>query len=158
VSAGPGPTKGRKPVYLHPGQVFVSAEAASVTTILGSCVAVCLWDPARGLGGVNHYLLPHRSGGATSSRFGDVSLGQLVDRLVALGGVLSRLRAKVFGGAWVTRVSPPTEGHLGQQNVEVARRLLEREGIPVVAEDTGGDHGRRLVFHTDDGSAWVRRI
>lgn len=146
-------------VYLHAGHVAAFREPRAISTVLGSCVAVCLWDLGQGIGGMNHYLLPHRAGAAeTSPRFGNVALEQLVDELVRLGGRFSQLQAKVFGGASVLAPPRPGAEPLGEQNVRVARSLLGAAGIPIVAEDTGGTRGRRLIFQTDDGLAFVKRL
>ena len=149
----------RTPTYLHPGQVFVSATPAEVTTILGSCVAVCVWDRALRVGGANHYLLPHGvESGPSPARFGDVALRRLIDGVLALGCQRRNLEAKVFGGACVLEALRGKGRHLGRKNVEMALAVLRQEGIPVVAEDTGGGRGRKIVFHTDDGAAWVKRL
>jgi chemotaxis protein CheD len=122
------PLEPAKRVYLAPGQLFASADHVQVTTILGSCVAVCLFDSEAELGGVNHFLLP--LGTPPSPRFADHATTLLLQRVLALGA----------------------------RNVEVARERLSAEGIPVVAEDTGGDLGRKLIFEVRTGSAWVRAI
>ncbi len=143
-------------VYLQPGQLYASEQPSAVTTVLGSCVAICLWDPARGIGGMNHYLLPFFAGdGHGSARFGNVAVAQLVDRMAALGASRSRLKAKVFGGACVLDAFRARRGHLGEKNAGVAFRLLEDLGVPVVSRDVGGRCGRKLIFHTDRGNAWV---
>ena len=142
-------------VYLAPGRLYASAEAAQVTTILGSCVAVCVWDPRQRVGGINHFLLPE--GVPASPRFGASAIPLLIAEVLALGARRARLRAKVFGGACVLeafRNSHP----LGLRNLEVARERLTAEQVPVVGEDVGGDHGRKLVFDVQTGSAWVRAI
>jgi len=149
----------RKAVYLHPGQVFVSPDPTEVTTILGSCVAVCVFDPVLRLGGTNHYLLPHWVGnGSSSTRFGNVAVRSLIDRMLALGGQRQNLQAKVFGGACVIDAFQGRGDHLGTKNAEVALRTLRHEGIPVVADDVGGRRGRKVIFHTDTGVALVRLI
>ncbi|PYQ18463.1 MAG: hypothetical protein DMF79_14935 [Acidobacteria bacterium] len=105
-------------VYLAPGRLYASAEAVQVTTILGSCVSVCLWDAQQRVGGINHFLLPE--GVPPSPRFGASATSLLIEEVLALGARRSRLRAKVFGGACVLeafRKSHP----LGMRNVEVAR-------------------------------------
>jgi chemotaxis protein CheD len=146
-------------VYLHPGHVFVSAAPTAVSTILGSCVAVCLYDPGRGIGGVNHYLLPHWAGaGCSSARFGNVAIRELVEGVLALGGVRERLEAKVFGGACVLEAFSQREVHLGDQNVGRAFDCLAQEGVTIASQATGGRRGRKLVFHTGDGSAWIKEI
>jgi chemotaxis protein CheD len=149
----------RTSLYLHPGQVFVSASPAEVTTILGSCVAVCVWNPRLRVGGANHYLLPDGAdSGPSASRFGRVALRRLIDGLLSLGCQKRHLEAKVFGGACVLEALRGKERHLGRKNVEIALTVLHQEGIRVVAEDTGGGRGRKVVFHTDDGAAWVKRL
>ncbi len=146
-------------VYLHPGQVFASAEPATVTTVLGSCVSVCLFDPSAQLGGINHYLLPHWVGNGTSSpRFGNVAMETLFEGILALGARKGELRAKVFGGACVLGAFQRRERHLGEQNVDRALRFLLEAGVPVVAQDTGGQRGRKLVFRTGDGAAWLKAL
>ncbi|MFQ5882235.1 MAG: chemotaxis protein CheD [Candidatus Methylomirabilales bacterium] len=150
---------GRLTIYLHPGQVFASSEPYVVTTILGSCVAVCLWDPLLGVGGINHYLLPYRVGdGQSSPSFGNVAVHCLIEKLLALGSVRRNLQAKLFGGGCVIEAFRGKDGHLGMKNVQVARGLLEDEGIPVVEDDVGGRQGRRLIFHVNDGTTWVKQL
>lgn len=148
----------RATVYLHPGQLFASSTPSAVTTILGSCVAIVLWDEAAGIGGLNHYLLPlWARHGEDTLRFGNVAFERLLDDLIALGAVKGRLRAKVFGGACLL-ASESNGHHLGTKNVEVARSLLADAHIPIVAEDVGGHRGRKLIVHTDTGDAWVKRL
>ena len=153
-AATPGDT-----AYVHVGQLYASAEQRLVSTILGSCVSVCLWDPEVGVGGLNHFLLPQCvNNGVSSSRFGNVAIRELLSEVHRLGGARHRLQAKVFGGASVIDAFQTTNGSLGMQNVSLARRFLADAGIPIVNEDVGGSQGRKLVFRTSDGSAWVRHI
>lgn len=145
--------------YVHVGQLFTSPKACTVTTILGSCVSVCLWDPTTGAGGLNHFLLPQCvENGISSPRFGNVAIHRLLHELAGLGSPRARLKAKVFGGASVIDAFQSANESLGLKNVNVARRLLADAGIPIVAEDIGGAQGRKLVFQTGDGAAWVRKI
>ncbi len=146
-------------VYLHPGQMIAFQESAAVTTILGSCVAVCLCDPESGVGGMNHFLLPFDNGeGQAAARFGDRAVPELIARLLALGAAAGRLQAKLFGGACVLEAFRDRENHLGSQNVRVARQILAAAAIPIVGADVEGRRGRKLVFHTDDGAAWVKPL
>ena len=146
-------------IYLHPGQLFVAAGPAAVTTILGSCVAVCLWDSTLGIGGINHYLLP--SGLRTAStglRYGNVAIESLLEKLARAGARAPNLRAKLFGGACVLDAMRGKENHLGDKNVETARMALAEADIPVIASDVGGTRGRKLIFYPHDGSALVKLI
>jgi chemotaxis protein CheD len=149
----------RTSYYLHPGQIFVSTESHAVTTILGSCVSVCLWDPISEIGGINHFLLPFDGGDAQGSgRFGNLAMRELVEKLLAIGAGQDRLQAKLFGGACVLEAFRNRPNHLGGQNVEVARRMLAALNVPIIGEDVEGQNGRKLIYHTDTGSAWIKLL
>jgi chemotaxis protein CheD len=120
-------------------------------------VAVCLYDPVARVGGVNHFLLPHHVERERSARFGSVAVPQLVDAVVRAGATRSSLVAKVFGGASVI-AGAPNARRLGDENAALALRLLEEARIPVLDHDVGGPRGRKLVFVTDVGTAWVRAL
>jgi chemotaxis protein CheD len=147
-------------VYLHPAQMHVATAPCAIKTLLGSCVAVCLWDAEARVGGVVHYLLPHgREGRAETGRYGNLAIPALVRAVCALGGSTGALKAKIFGGAKVLPSLKPSNGlSLGDSNVAVARELLTAHNVSLVASDVGGDRGRRLLFHVEDGSAWVWRL
>jgi chemotaxis protein CheD len=151
-------------VYLHPGQLVASKEPCVVTTILGSCVSVCVFDPERRVGGMNHFVLPESfDKSASSARFAPAAHEDLLARILELGASHEKLRAKLFGGAFIFSQFKDA-GHadreqpLGLRNVAAARQLLLDAGIPVVAEDVGGGRGRKVVFHTGSGEAWVKTL
>ncbi len=155
----------RTKVYVPPGGFSIARMPTAISTILGSCVSVCLWDPERSVGGLNHFLLPHWvEGGGDSWRYGNAAIEGLIDAVVASGARESGLRAKVFGGARVLAAFAGSGGagrpggHLGGRNVEIAQQTLARRAIPIVALAVGGERGRKLIFHTDDGSAWVKLL
>jgi chemotaxis protein CheD len=144
--------------YLVPGGLFASEEPTLVTTILGSCVSVCLFDPARRIGGANHFLLPHWvQGPHESNRYGVVAVATLIKKLVAFGSRGPELRAKIFGGARLLGSTSPASD-VGSKNAKLAQKLLAEAEVPVVAHDLGGDRSRKLVFRTSDGASWVRRL
>jgi len=149
--------------FLHAGQVFVSAEAQSVVLILGSCVAVCIWDSANGIGGATHYLLPTWDGkGTQSPRYGDVAVSVLLQKLLEAGADRGHLRAKVFGGGCLfgsmRDSNSRREQHLGSRNVEVALEMLMKARIPVVSSDVGADRGQRIVFCTGSGESLAKTL
>ncbi len=148
--------KARRSVYLHAGQVHASAEPVSVVTVLGSCVAVCLFDRQARVGGMNHFLLPNPTIREQSPRFGSVAMSHLLAEVLKLGARRDRLEAKVFGGACVIDAFKTRD--LGTENVNLALRSLQETGIPVLERDVGGKQGRKVVFHADAGSAWVRKL
>lgn len=144
--------------YLHPGQLFASAERYSISTILGTCVSVCLWDQVHRVGGMNHFLLPDVVSGAMASpRFGNIACHRLLERVLAVGARREHLVAKVFGGSNPTLDAPSTRD-LGARNVAVALEVLAAERIPVVATDVGGARGRKIVFVIEEGAVWVRAL
>ena len=146
-------------VYMHPGEVYASDSACEITTILGSCVSVCLSEPGSQIGGANHFLLPEQRAGETrSTRYAPGAIEELIRLLESLGAKRSRLRAKLFGGANVLHAFQDGVRHIGAANVETARALLAKQHIPIFAEDVGGVRGRKLIFHSHDGAASVRRL
>jgi chemotaxis protein CheD len=148
----------RSRYYLQAGHLFADAHPTAVTTILGSCVSVCIWDGAMEVGGINHYLLPHRIGAeSANARFGSLATIELIQKVEMLGARRRGLRAKIFGGA---STLGPTSGRpsAGKLNADLAVDMLQEERIPVVAVDVGGTHGRKIIFHTDSGETFVRLL
>jgi len=146
-------------VYLFPGRMFASAESVVVSTILGSCVAVCLWDPEAGIGGINHFLLPlNPARGASDLRYGNTAMTRLLETMIERGASVRRLMAKIVGGASVLDAFNSARRSIGDQNVIVARDFLRAHEIRIAGDQTGGRHGRKLLFHTGNGSAYVKEI
>lgn len=158
--AATGPVLGeRKSAYLLPGQLHASEDPCQIRTILGSCVAICLWDSRLRVGGMNHFLLPASTEGHPSStRFADVATKALLEKLRALGCRQQRLQAKIFGGASMFQQRDRYAVSLGAKNVIAALDLMSAAGIPVVVQETGGTHGRKIMLNTDDGTVWCQRI
>ena len=144
-------------VFLTPGTLYCSARPAVITTVLGSCVAVCLVDRQHRAAAMNHFVLPNNPSGEDSLRYGDVALDRLLDRMGRLGCDLRDLRAKVFGGAAVLPFGD-TGDTVGTRNVQIAIDWLRSHGIPVVARRTGGKNGLLVRFDAGSGRVLVRRI
>ena len=142
--------------YLYPGTIFTHRDRHLVTTILGSCVAVCIWHEKAKIGGINHYLLPLWNGeGLPTPKYGNVAIDRLVEKVRSVAGS-GKIIAKVFGGAsmWTQ-----TSGALavGERNVELAFSTLEEMKITVVSQDVEGGMGRKIIFDTESGSVLLRR-
>jgi len=150
-------TQGLNVIKVLPGAHYVtSGRDEMITTVLGSCVAACIYDPFCGVGGMNHFMLPESESGkwgAASSvmRFGNHAMEVLINDLLKLGAHRGRLEIKIFGGANVIRGKTP----IGDMNCSFVRSFLQREGLRTTAEDLGGVHPRRLQFFPDSGR--VRR-
>ncbi|MFZ0773859.1 MAG: chemotaxis protein CheD [Candidatus Sulfotelmatobacter sp.] len=143
--------------FLYPGQVFVTRDPMTISTILGSCAAVCLWDRHKRAGGMNHYLLPEGlSDGPNRLRYGNVANPELLKQMLALGCEIRNLQAKVFGGSSAFAVNLARS--VGSRNVDLAESFLRAAGIPVVEKEVSGKHGRRLVFQVADGVTTIKNF
>jgi len=144
--------------YLHPSQLVVSDQSLWVSTVLGSCVAVCLYDQMNQVGGMNHFMLPLWNGdGLESPRYGNIAIPRLIDSLMTLNCQRDNLVAKIFGGANVLGESV-SMFRVGERNTNLAKQLLEERNIPVVAASTGGDRGRKILFNTTTGEVLHRYL
>src|SRR4029077_13963350 len=115
----------RRSGYLLPGELHASGEPCQIRTILGACVAICLWDPRKHAGGINHFLLPvSRVGQPASQRFADVATSVLLKKLSLLGCRTANLRAKIFGGSAMFQNRNRLAVSLGTQNVAAALHLM----------------------------------
>lgn len=127
-----------------------SAANVCISTLLGSCVACCLWDPVRRVGGLNHMLLAGRSTDRTASQLAGINeMELLVNAMIKQGAARDRLVGKVFGGArMVSGLS-----NVGEANGRFTLEYLEREGIPCLSHSLGGESARHLLFWPESGVA-----
>ena len=147
----------RETHYLYPSALFASRTPTTVSTILGSCVAVCRWDKELRIGGINHYMLPLWNGnGLASPKFGNIAIEKLIEKMLQLGSQKKNLVAKVFGGGEV--IETKSHFHIGTRNIEVAETMLKELGIAIVAKSVGGPNGRKLEYDTDTGAVRQRMI
>jgi chemotaxis protein CheD len=142
---------------INPGGWLVDTERP-ISTLLGSCVAVCLYDPRLRLAGMNHFLLPSRSAGANDDTdvvlAGDFAMEVLVNAMLAKGARKERMVAKAFGGG---NIVSSILTAIGDRNAEFAVEWLAREGIPLTASDFGGPWSRKVICVPESGDAFCRR-
>jgi len=144
--------------HLNPCMLIVHKEELEVTTILGSCVSVCLWDARLRCGGMNHYMLPLWNGdGLPTPKFGNVAIEKLIEKMIALGSRKEQLVAKCFGGASLFGYG---DGHMqiGARNKVIAEELLAIHKIPILANDWGGEQGMKIIFNTHTGVVMAGRF
>lgn len=144
--------------YLLQANVFVSREEFEIKTILGSCVAVCLYDPILKSGGMNHFLVPVWNGsGLESPMYGNIAIEMLIRKMEKNGSNRKNLVAKIFGGAsqFDTRSSLL---NVGEKNSTIARSMLEKEHIRIVGSSVGGNQGRKIIFNTFTGTVMMKYI
>lgn len=129
-----------------------------ITYALGSCVGVCLLDPAVGVGGLSHIMLPEsnaQSAEATPMRFADTALPILIQQMERMGALKSRMKAKIAGGATMFATASD-KFNIGERNVEAVKKFLSANRIPILAQDTGLDYGRTQLFYPATGAMEIR--
>jgi len=144
-------------VFLLPGEFIISKKPHEVTTLLGSCVAVCLFSRSAQFGGMNHYMLPSSATGERHAKYGDYAIQTIVRFMERGAGSLKGAEAMVFGGANV--VGAIISGaQIGIKNVETARNMLKEYHIPITKEVVGGNTGLKIRYQTWDNQVAYRYI
>ncbi len=149
----------RDAVKLMPGEYFAHDDDMLLMTTLGSCVAACLWDREKQVGGMNHFMLPEGGGAAAlaaSGRYGSYAMELLINELMKRGATRATLEAKVFGGAQL--ISGMSSLNIGEANTGFVLDYLKAERIPVVARDVLGSAARKICFLPASGKAMVKRL
>lgn len=141
-----------------PCNMLVKAEPCFISTILGSCVGVCLYDRTLHIGGMNHYMLPYWEGnGLASPKYGNIAIEKLIEKMLQAGCQMENLEAKVFGGGDVIEAKENVF-HIGARNIEVAMDILNEKRIKIVAQSVGGKRGRKIYLNTKDGCVIMRYV
>ncbi len=161
ISARPAPAAPpRRDVTIIIGGVEAAKEPTLIRTLLGSCVAACLYDPVMCIGGMNHFMLPYSRDGSQAeeaTRFGAHSMDLLIGMMMRLGADRRRLLAKVFGAGHVLSGTASADS-VPRRNMLFIRQYLADEKIPVAGEDLGGRCARMVQFFTDSGRARVKQV
>jgi chemotaxis protein CheD len=147
-----------------PGEFFVTTNAETITTVLGSCIAACIRDTVLGYGGMNHFMLPEDNsvGGNSwmngsdglSTRYGSYAMESLINELMKLGARRERLEVKIFGGGKIL----PSMTDVGAKNIAFAKSFLKLEGFNIAAEDVGEIYPRRVVYFPQSGRVMLKRL
>ncbi len=147
----------KKRVFILPGEIAISRKPAIIATLLGSCVAVCLYNERSGIGGMNHFMLPEGGNEKLAGKYGDISTNKLIDTMLKLDPKLFNIQAKIFGGASVV-------GHLssgmdiGKRNITMALKVLNERKIKIVQRKTGGNVGMKIFFDNTTGEVEKKDI
>ncbi len=156
-----------KRIRIRPGEYHVASKNVIISTLLGSCVSVCLYDPVQKIIGMNHFLLSNKRYAKNmpvcvteAGRYGIHAMELLINEMLRMGARRDNLRAKAFGGG--SLLEPVTTNDnffcVGEVNTRFIREFLANDGIPLVTADLGGDAGRVIHFCFDDFSVFVRKI
>jgi chemotaxis protein CheD len=157
------PSSGNVIAKLLPGDFYVTKEDEVLDTVLGSCVSACIRNPKTGIGGMNHFMLPHPRGESgdswnavtgTATRYGSASMEQLINKILSAGGLRSDLEVKIFGGARVLAAATD----VGQHNVVFVRDFLKNEGLKIFSEDVGSTTPRHVQYFPQTGRVRVKHL
>ncbi len=147
-----------------PGQFYVSKSNEMISTVLGSCVSACIRDPLKGVGGMNHFMLPMHGTDlhgksydlTDAARYGNWAMEYLINEVLKNGGEKRNLEVKLFGGARV--LQGMTQMDVGNQNIDFVHQYLDQENIHVIAEDLGGTSPRKILYFPHSGSVKVKKM
>lgn len=141
--------------FLQPGYIFASKRPHLISTVLGSCISVCIWDCSQDFGGMNHYIhaKPYRK--EKSAQFGSISIPYMIKLLLDMGAVKHNLKAHVIGGA---QNSLMKSSKIGDENIKIAENVLKKHYIDIVTMDTGGNMGRKVIFDSQTGEVVVYKV
>ncbi len=146
---------------IKPGEWAVENDRP-ISTLLGSCVAVCLYDSALKIAGMNHFMLPQMKKGAHADEdvllAGDACMEALLNSMLQRGAAKHRIKAKAFGGGAVIDTTAPGMIAIGKRNADFAHEWLDREGIPIIASDFLGPWSRKILLVPSSGDAYCKRV
>ena len=142
-------------VKVLPGEYFVTADDMMVMTVLGSCIAACIYDPRVRVGGMNHFMLPD-GGTDAGGRYGSFAMELLINEMMKLGARRETMQAKVFGGGQVMHTF--TTMNVGERNTQFVLDYLQTERIAVISKDVLDIHPRKVCYFPASGKAMVKRL
>ncbi len=145
-----------------PGEYYVTVHEEYITTVLGSCVSACIRDRRLGVGGMNHFMLPLSDDGSwgggevlsNATRYGNYAMEHMINEILKHGGQRRNLEAKIFGGGQVME----NLSDVGARNIAFVREYLATERIPLLSEDVGSIHPRKVIYFPRSGKALVKRL
>lgn len=138
-------------IFLYPSNIIVSNKPNMIKTILGPCVAVCLFDEKNKIGGINHFMLPYWDGkDIPTPKYGNIAIKKLYEKLIMSGGDESHIISKIFGGANIIEKFN-SSFEIGQQNLRITEEKLNDMNIPIKSKCVGGELGRMIIFDTNTG-------
>ena len=150
-------------LFLKPGEMVVSAEPLAVTTLLGSCVAVTMFNQRLRLGAICHALLPSCRREQTcshheSGKYVECAIPLMLEEFSARGVLNSEIDVKLFGGSDMFDTVDGSRHGVGRQNLEKALSVLAAASVKVLTQDLGGPRGRKIIFHTHTGEVFLKRL
>lgn len=146
-------------VFLKPGELYIGKGPAVISTILGSCVSVTMFNKRLSVGGICHALLPKENSSTKDTdkyRYVDSSISHMLKAFETMGIKKSEIEVKIFGGASI--VDTAHKKSVGQVNVETALTLVRDNDLNIITYDFGGTLGRKIIFHTHTGRVLLKKL
>ncbi len=143
--------------HLEPGYLYISKDSGIIRTVIGSCVSVCIWDCVNTKGGmcsVERSKTP--KGENPSGRDAGPAVTHLIKMLESEGGKRQDMKAQIFGGAGNSIVKSSFKN--GTERAATVKKQLQKNGISIISEDTGGAVGRKIIFDTFNGHIVVAKV
>ncbi|MBW2605027.1 MAG: chemotaxis protein CheD [Deltaproteobacteria bacterium] len=145
-----------KNYFLKPGFIYVSTKPTMISTVVGSGIAVCVFDRRQKVGGMNHFQFPViTSPKQATARYGNVAVSALINLMIDEGSKSEHLEAQILGGAYNPEIS---NKNIGIDNIKIARNVLTKKRVRIVSEDVGGEKGRKIIFNTDSNEIAVVKV
>jgi chemotaxis protein CheD len=159
------PSMGHWNAKILPGEYYVTRSEEVISTVLGSCISACIRDPALGVGGMNHFMLPEEGASSNgnhwlegetglATRYGSYAMESLINSLMKLGARRERFEIKLFGAGRI--FASATD--VGARNISFVHAYLKTESLRAVAEDLGDIFPRRIAYFPASGKVRVRRL
>ncbi len=155
------------------GEIYISTKKEIISTVLGSCISVCLYDSSAGIGGMNHFMLPEDTGNrgrlytqdllkkeeltGKAMRYGITAMEVLIGEMQKSGAKRKNFKAKIFGGGNVLVKKLPGQS-IGDKNIGFARAFLKLEEIEIEGENVGNNYGRKIFFLTGQNKIFVKKV
>ncbi len=129
-------------------------------TVLGSCIGICLFDEEASIGGLAHIMLPDKTAEAVNlKKYAETAIPMMIEDMTREGAEVKKMKAKIIGGATMFKMASNSFiGSIGINNINRVREVLEENGIPIIAEDVGGDYGRTVDFYIETGMVKIKSL
>ena len=141
--------------FLQPGFIYLATEPTIISTVVGSSIAICVFDRKQKIGGMNHFQFPViRSKEQATSRYGNVAVSALINLMINEGSKFEYLEVQILGGAYHPEV---LNENVGLENIKVTKKILTKKNL-IVSEDVGGEKGQKIIFNTNTNEIAVVKV
>ncbi|MBN1782470.1 chemotaxis protein CheD [bacterium] len=146
--------------FLKMSEIHVARAPDIIKTVVGSCIALCIWDQETKIGGMAHIMLPERNGdiGAPPGKYADIAVQALIDQMKGKGAAEKHMIATCIGGAAMFATLTGQKMTIGDRNADIVKQYLEKYRIPIMIESVGGFAGRKVSLNCSDGAVTVTML